>query len=155
HPGVPRAVDAHDEITGKYEGEELEERRARRPTPERILRLERKHDELAADVKEVRQDVKTVERHLCEVAERVAHVDGQMEILPKVVDEMRLATRAMQEREHVTFTAKLDLDKAKALGDQRVATQEKLDVIDARKARRRRVTKLIGAGVGLISATEV
>src|SRR5678815_5540206 len=35
-----------EDITGKYEGQELEQARAKRPTDERIKRLEVKHDKL-------------------------------------------------------------------------------------------------------------
>ncbi len=39
-----------DEVTGQYEGEELHRMRARRPTVERIQRLEDKHDATLATV---------------------------------------------------------------------------------------------------------
>lgn len=41
--GTPLFVD--EECTGKYDGPELEQRRSRRPTPERIARLEKRQDE--------------------------------------------------------------------------------------------------------------
>lgn len=49
-----------EECTGRYEGEDLQRVRARRPTPERIARLELKHDRLAEVVTDVRVDVKTL-----------------------------------------------------------------------------------------------
>jgi hypothetical protein len=46
--GVP--TEAFDDPTGQHEGEELARLRARRLTPERIARLETKHDTLALEV---------------------------------------------------------------------------------------------------------
>ena len=46
-----------DEVTGRYEGEELKAARARRSTDRRAARLEEKHDELASVVSDVRVEV--------------------------------------------------------------------------------------------------
>ena len=46
--GVPAF--AEEECTGRYEGDDLARIRARRPTPERIAKLEAKHDSLALTV---------------------------------------------------------------------------------------------------------
>jgi hypothetical protein len=43
-PAVPEYV--CDDPTGQYQGEELQRARERRPTPQRISRLEDKHDKL-------------------------------------------------------------------------------------------------------------
>jgi hypothetical protein len=58
HSAAPEFV--AEDPTGKYEGEELQRIRSRRPTPERISRLELKHDRLAEVVTDVRVDVKTL-----------------------------------------------------------------------------------------------
>jgi len=47
-PGVP--VEVEPEVTGQYEGEELARIRAKRPTHERLARMEAKHDRLAESV---------------------------------------------------------------------------------------------------------
>lgn len=52
---VPVAID-DDEITGKYDGPDLVEHRARRPTARRLAILESKHDALVADVSTIRAD---------------------------------------------------------------------------------------------------
>lgn len=46
---VPEPLD-EEEVTGKHEGDELRELRGRRPTRERLHRLEDKHDALDAKV---------------------------------------------------------------------------------------------------------
>ena len=51
---VPLEVD--EEVTGKYDGPELEIRRARRTTARRLEILEGKHDTLVADVATIRAD---------------------------------------------------------------------------------------------------
>lgn len=53
--GIPGPV--FDDPTGQCEGEQLRAIRARRPTPERIARLEEKHDSLAETVVEIRVGV--------------------------------------------------------------------------------------------------
>lgn len=53
--GVPAFVT--EEGTGVVEGEALRAIRARRPTPERLQRLEDKHDELATVVTETRLEL--------------------------------------------------------------------------------------------------
>lgn len=55
--GVPVEFDAED-LTGQIDGvEDLATARARRPTPQRLAHLERKHDSLAKDVAETRVDI--------------------------------------------------------------------------------------------------
>lgn len=102
-------VEVPDEVTGNYQGDELRDIRARRPTPERVQRLEEKHDALLAKLDEHGERIGRVE-----VA--VAGVGGKMEILPKLVESLQDATKAMQQREHVTLTAKVEVDKAEQIG---------------------------------------
>lgn len=45
------ACEADDAVTGKYEGPELDEKRAEREPEERIARLEKKHDALVLEVR--------------------------------------------------------------------------------------------------------
>lgn len=65
--GVPSFVD--EECTGKYEGEQLARIRSRRPTPERISKLEIKHDEL----------VKAFNDHRAESNETMGRVEGKLD----------------------------------------------------------------------------
>lgn len=55
HAEVPEYV--CDDVTGQYHGEELREHRERRPVPDRISRLEEKHDSLVKVVGATREDV--------------------------------------------------------------------------------------------------
>jgi len=108
-----------DDVTGKYEGEELAIARSRRPTDTRIARLEDKHDALVAVVGEMGQ--------------ALGRVEGKLDVLPQLVDAVKDASDRAQQREHVTFTAQVEVDKA-----------AKLDVIDARRQRRQLVLKVVG-----------
>lgn len=57
--GVPHPLD-EDDKTGRYEGEELAMERAKRPTEQRVGRLEKKHDALAGDVREIKGKVDAI-----------------------------------------------------------------------------------------------
>jgi hypothetical protein len=61
-PGTAIPTPVRDEVTGNYSGPELESIRARRPTPERLLRLERKQDQ-ADEFKAV-------------IVDRLGHLEG-------------------------------------------------------------------------------
>jgi hypothetical protein len=61
-PGVPAFVD--DDLTGQYAGEDLAQRRAKRPTDERIKRLEDKHDKLDDKVDDIHGDVREMRGEL-------------------------------------------------------------------------------------------
>lgn len=95
-----------EEVTGVLEGDDLRTARSHRPTDERIFRLEEKHDVLDAKVDRI------------EVA--VADMGGQFKVIPRLVDAMEKATTAFQQREHVTLTAKVDIDKVQAIGNVEV-----------------------------------
>ena len=71
--GIPAVT--CDEVTGNYEGEELARARARRPTPERLARLEEKHDDLAETVNELRVGV--------------AKIDGKLDTLPELLSLLK------------------------------------------------------------------
>lgn len=121
--GVP-VVYVCDDETGKYEAgdithDELVEKRSERPHDARLTRLEEKHDNLVSVVGELRQTV--------------GEVSGKLDILPQLVTAVKDASDRVQQREHVTFTAQVEVDKA-----------TKLDVIDAHKQRRQLALKVIG-----------
>lgn len=177
---------AVDEITGRYEGEELEVRRAERPDIERIGRLEKKHDELKQDarekheelkqdvrekhdelkknVSEVRLDVKTLSEKVGNLNSTVSGAVGKLEGQGKVLGEMLELVKDAATRDHVTFTAKVEVDKAQELakvevGKERqlaeieVVKEEKVDTVKAKSDRRKRNMKILGlvaSGGGLI-----
>jgi DNA repair exonuclease SbcCD ATPase subunit len=174
-------VSADEEITGRYEGEELEERRAARPPDERFSRLENKHDELKRDVekrhdelkrdvKEVREelkdDVKDVRKDVKELSGQVGNLRkdvggavGKLEGQEKVLGEMLGLVKKAAEREHVTFTAKVDVEKAnelakvevtkaEGLAKVEVSKEQGLDTVAAKKVRRDTLAKIVGGVVG-------
>ncbi len=122
---APPVEYVQDEVTGNHVGEDLRIARARRSTDERIGRLEDKHDVLAAVVGDVREAVGTM--------------SGQLEVLPRLIDIIERSASRAEQREHVTFTAQVDVDKA-----GRLATIG--DTADAAKLRRSLIAKAV-AGV--------
>ncbi len=86
---VPAVVER--DITGRYEGEELHRHRAKRPTQDRIQRLEDKHDAVAKDVHEMRGEVGAIlrlageeadARRAREAAEAVEREKARSHIVP-------------------------------------------------------------------------
>jgi len=172
---------AGEEITGRYEGEELEARRQSRPPDARFSRLETKHDELKrdvdkkhdelkrdvkdvrdelkGDVKDVRKDVKDVSGQVSDLGKAVGGAVGKIDGQDKVLSEMLGLVKQSAERDHVTFTAKIDVDKAhelakvevsKADGLAKVEVSKELglDTVAARKLRRDTIAKIVGGGLG-------
>ena len=161
---------SNDEITGRYEGELLDEKRAERLPAERILRLERKndelkkdvekkHDELKGDVKEVRDDVKQLSGEVSDLRSEVAgaagKLDGQSGVLTEMLSIVKKTAEQTVEREHASFTAKVEVDKAHELAkvevdkEQQLAAIEvskeaKVDTVKAKADRRKRNVKLLG-----------
>lgn len=149
----------HDEVTGKYEGEELEAHRERRPVTDRINRLEKKHDETRADLKDVRadfksdlkdvrSDVKELSGHVsdlrADVSGAVGKLDGQQNVLTELLSIVKNTAEHATDRDHITFTAKVDVDKAAELAKIEVAKEQGLDTIEARRVRRKTIAKLVG-----------
>jgi hypothetical protein len=171
-----------EEVTGNLEGDELIERRSERPALERISRLERKndelkkdvekkHDELKGDVSEVRSDLKRVSGQVsnlrADVAGAVGKLDGQEKLLgvqERLISETLSIVKKSAEREHVTFTAKVEVDKEKELASVEVDKEKKLaeiavikeeevDTVKAKGDRRKRNLKILGvfaSGASLI-----
>jgi hypothetical protein len=159
-----------DEITGRYEGEALDQKRAERADNERIGRLEKKHDslkkdvhkkheELKGDVKEVRDDVKKLSGDVSnlrsEVSGAVGKLDGQSGVLSEMLGLVRKAAEQTVEHEHVSFTAKVEVDKAHELAKVEVDKEQQLaaievtkettvDTVKAKADRRKRNLKLLG-----------
>jgi TolA-binding protein len=168
-----------EEVTGRYEGEELDEQRAQRPDVERIGRLEKKqdelkqnvekkHDELKRDVAEVRSDVKTVSGQVNDlrvgVAGAVGKLEGQEAVLSEMLSIVKKSAEKSVERDHVTFTAKVEVDKAQELAkvevdkvhdlaEIEVTKEEKVDTVKAKSDRRKRNLTILGfvaSGGGII-----
>jgi hypothetical protein len=148
-----------DEITGRYEGEALDEKRAERDDIERIVRLEKKHDslkkdvqkkheELKGDVKELRGDVKQLSGEFSdlraevsgavgdlrsEVSGAVGKIDGQSGVLSEMLGLVRKTAEQSVEHERVSFTAKVEVDKAHELAKVEVDKEQQLAAIEVTK----------------------
>ena len=90
-----------EDVTGQYQGEELARFRARRPTDERIGRLEAKHDKL----------VETVGA----VDKTVANMAGKLETFLETIAADRLAAH-QTERVRIGSRAKVIVGIATAVG---------------------------------------
>lgn len=152
----------HEEITGQYADEDLAHLRAQRPVDERIARLEVKadaaansHDDLRGDVKKLSTKVQNLADQVADVRAEVADVGGQLKILPNLITTMRDATNALQHREHVTFQARVDVDREQEKSKIHVREAEVLDVISQRKVRRKRITLFIGGVISLVTSGTV
>lgn len=184
--GVVRELGG-EEITGRYEGEELETRRATRPPDERFNRLENKHDELKRDVdkkhddlkadvrrthdelkkdnRDIRADMKGLNNQMgnvrTEVRGAVTKIDGQERQLAgqeKLQHEILAIVKESAKRDHVSFTARVDVDKAQELAKVEVTKaeglakveltrEEGLDKVQAKKDRRAAIAGgLVGGG---------
>lgn len=118
---APEPID--DEVTGRYQGEELQAKR--------IERIERKHDKLSEIVGAVRDD-------LGELKGQIGEVRGQLQALPELVRVVHDSADRAAAREHVAYSAQVDVIKARdlaAIGDQ----------ADARRTRRRIWLSIVGA----------
>jgi hypothetical protein len=122
-----KAVD--DEVTAKTDIGSIERKEGRRERDplDRIDRLEDKHDRLDDKVDTISSKVDTM--------------SGKLDVLPKLVDAVKTIAEQRASNEHVTFTAQVDVGKAKAKAD--------IDVDKATRIERaKRITKLIVAGIG-------
>jgi len=132
--GVPEPLP--DEITGQYEGEQLEEMRARRAeqSPETsITKLEKKHDALAGQVGGLSQSFTDFR---VEHAEQMGGMQAAFGTLAGEVKGLATVVKDNRDKDHLTFTAKVDVDRAKHISDVNVKQAEDIDRIAARKARR-------------------
>lgn len=120
--GVP--VEVERDITGNHSGDDLRELRSRRPTGLRLELLEEKHDHLAAAVTDMHLET-TAE--FGDIKATLGEVAGAVKGLTTVVENSL-------KRDHVTFSARVEVDKAGAL-----------DVIDAKKSKRELYAKLVGS----------
>jgi hypothetical protein len=153
---------SHEEITGKYEGEELDERRAARPPDERFSHLEKKQDELKRDGEkkydelktdfdkkhdELKGDVKNLGSQMSDVRAEVSGVvakingqekrfDGQEKLMTETLSIVKKSAERDADRAHLTLTAELDVDRAQKLAKVEVEKEVQLDTIDAKRSER-------------------
>ena len=128
----------HEDITARYDGEELKKKRAGRSTEERFEILEEKSDKQGDRIGKL------------EVA--VADFGGQFKIIPDLVDAMKDATKTLQSRDHLIVTTRTEIDKAQELGDVAVKTAEKVGNVEIKKDKWKLLLKL-GAIVAAIWTT--
>lgn len=174
------AVDfSNEEITGRYEGEELETRRGARPPDERFAHLEskhdeqkrdveKKHDELKKDVSEIRTDVKVLAGQVNEVKVDVAtsmgdmrtdmagvvgKIEGQEKVLTEVLSIVRDTASRESERQQavIEISKEQELAKVEVSRTQELAKVEisKEHALDSIEAKKNRRT-LIAKGAGLV-----
>ncbi len=125
---VTASPESWDEpITGNYTGPELEAMRKKRPTDQRIGRLETKADNL-----EIKVDALTT---------AVANIDGKLEVVPRLVSLLETVVGSKVAGDNAKLTATLEIGKATAT-----------DQLEENKERRARWSKtwtqiLAGAGI--------
>ena len=137
-PGVPIEFAEPEPGTGVVEGDDLARVRASRPTPVRFRKLEEKADEHG--------------ERLGKVEQTVADINGQMKIFPRLVDTMEASIKALQNREHVTLTAQVEIDKARQLDAIDAGKDNRKDTMSARKTRRWLVAKVVAGVVAVASS---
>ncbi len=125
------------EATGNYEGEELQSIRERRPTPYRFKKVEQRVDIIDKAFGEFR----------IEHAKDMGEVKGAIGELVGEVSGLTRAVETSSQREHVTFTAQVDVEKAGQIAQIN-------DTADSRKARRWLAAKVVGAILAVSASSE-
>lgn len=87
------SVEISDEVTGKHDGDELRELRRKRPTDERIERLEDKHDSLVRVVGDFRADM----------GSKVGEMSGKLDA---VLEHVTAAHREQNATERVRISSR-------------------------------------------------
>jgi hypothetical protein len=113
--------------------------------------------DLKKDVRDVRSDVKTLSGQVSDmrsdVAGAVGKLDGQETVLTEMLSIVKKTAVREADREHVTFTAKVDVDRAKELAKVEIDKEQQLEPFDKRRTRRRsvlRILSLLASGGGII-----
>lgn len=122
-----------EECTDRLEGDELHEARvdrAKRDPAGRIAKLEAEQHETRKAIGQTRDDV-------ANLRVSVAEIRGDQKAANTSLSAIEKSLERVAQREHITFTAKVDVDKA-----------QQLDAIDARKVRRQLVLKVVGVVLG-------
>lgn len=89
--GVP-ATSWDDDITGQYQGEDLAQARARRPTVQRLARLEAKQDEDRGN--------------LHELAVGLAGIRGELKVLPELVELIKSKSNNEHQTRRLSMTTR-------------------------------------------------
>jgi hypothetical protein len=124
----PIPFELPEEITGNYEGEELERIRALRPPEDRFHVLETKHDKLDQKVEKLDTKVEALDTKVDRVEVAVAGINGKMDLLPKMFESLQGELASRREDGHVILKQTLDVNthEAKARIDtQKVAKESK------------------------------
>lgn len=115
-----------DDLTDRYEGEELKRMRADRPVEKRLEKLEEKDDQRALDIADIKLAV-------ADIRGDQKATNASLRAIEKSIDQMA-------QREHVKFTATVDVDRAK-----------QIDTVKAGADRREWVGKALAIVTGLIA----
>jgi hypothetical protein len=159
---------ASEEITGRYEGEELNRRRALRDPDDALRHLESKHDDLKRvveknhdqtqkDITELRGDVKGVVTQMgdirADVSRGVGKIEGQENVLTEVLSIVKKTAESKVEIDRAKELAAVEVSREDALAKVKVSKETSLDTLDARKKRRTLLLKVVGliASGGLVS----
>ncbi len=127
--GTP--VEASDEITGQHEAGlidamELARLRGRRPTRERVDRLDVKFDQL-----DDKQD--QLIANVGSLAISISELKGEMKVIPKLVEILEKTHEQAAQRQTLTLTAQLDTDKLKTTQQLDLEKASAVDKLDAAK----------------------
>jgi hypothetical protein len=105
----------------------------------------------------VRSDVKDLSGQVSDmrsdVSGAVGKINGQESVLTEMLGIVKKTAEIGADRQHVTFTAMVDVDRAKELAKVEVDKEQQLDTLDAKKVRRAMILKgvgLVASGGGLI-----
>lgn len=129
----PAVAFVDEECTGKYEGEELLEMRRARAEEDpagRIALLETDQKKLAGDVTAIMLSV--------------VEIKGDQKTQNATLAGMAKTLDRLAQLDHLTLTTKLEVDRAQQTAAVQVDTAEKIDAIDARKAKRQLIVKVAG-----------
>ena len=152
---------ADDDFTGQHRAmpeeqrdpKKLKDKRRTRTDSDRIEHLEERADHHDEVLGKIDDKVGRMEPELSKMS-------GKLDILPKLVELVEMTMSAAHEREHVTFTAQVDVDTAKAKTEiekqAAIAVAEAKDEIkdraSKREARRKIWVKVLGGAIATVAA---
>lgn len=143
---------AGEEITGKYDGEELDIKRRQRTHSDRIERLEKKHDKHEEKIDTLAQAVNNVQVD-------IGKLDGRFDGQDRVLKNIEKSVDRMAQREHVEVTTSIDVGAARQESEIKVDEAKKIAAVndenDRRANRRKLITKVVGGVAGGASLVEL
>ena len=100
----------------------------------------------------MRSDVRNLSGQVGDMRLAVSGAVGKLDGQEKLLTETLSIVKKAADREHVTFTATVDVDRAKELAKVDIDKEEKLDTIDAKKKKREAILKVVAfvGGGGII-----